>query len=133
MKGQKIDLELVGAQVTEGEFFGYPPMKWLAILFVDPEGVLSSILFKTESLDNFAELTRSYRLKGESLLGKTIRATMTKRASRANGNGYYAVTFEVKKDGKFAEAISQFRQLHYSPTLFRQLNAPQPAETGNTH
>lgn len=130
-KGGKLDMELVGAQVSEGEYFGYPHMKWLALLFVDPEGVLSSIMFKTESLDNFEELRRAYRLKGETLLGKTIRATMEKRASRANGNGYFAVAFEVISDGKYAEAIAQFRQLHYSPQLFRQLESPKPEENGN--
>jgi hypothetical protein len=50
--------------------------KWLALLFVDSDRVLSSILFKGESLDNFEELRRRYRLKGETLLSKTIRAQM---------------------------------------------------------
>jgi hypothetical protein len=129
--GPKLDMELVGAQISEGEFFGYPLQQWLAILFVDHDGVLSSILFKTESLDNFEELRRSYRLKGESLLGKTIRATMEKRASRANGNGYFAVTFAVAQEGKYAEAIAQFRQLHYKPDFIRLIEA-RP-ETGNGH
>jgi hypothetical protein len=125
MRGPKIDLELVGAQINEGEYFGYPFQKWLCLLFIDPDGVLSSIMFKTESLDQFEELRRTYRLKGETLLGKTIRASMAKRASKASGNGYYAVEFEVVKEGKYAEAIAQFRQLHYSPQLFRQLESPK--------
>ena len=125
MRGNKIDLELVGAQINEGEYFGYPHQKWLCLLFIDPDGVLSSIMFKTESLDQFEELRRTYRLKGETLLGKTLRATMSKRASRANGNGYFAVEFEVVKEGKFAAAIAQFRQLHYSPQLFRPLESPK--------
>lgn len=129
LKGAKLDMELVGAQVNEGEFFGYPHQKWLALLFVDPDGVMSSILFKTESLDNFEELRRQYLIKGESLLGKTIRAAMSKRASKASGNGYFAVEFEVLSDGKYAEAIAQFRQLHYSPQLFRQLEN-MPVENG---
>lgn len=62
-RGPKLDMELVGAQISEGEYFGYPLQKWLAILFIDPDGVLSSVLFKTESLDQFDELRRSYRLK----------------------------------------------------------------------
>ena len=82
-RGPKIDMELIGAQISEGEFFGYPLQKWLAVLFIDSDSVLSSILFKTESLDQFEELRRSYRLKGESLLGKTLRAHMCKRPSRA--------------------------------------------------
>ena len=129
--GPKLDMELVGAQISEGEFFGYPLQKWLAVLFIDPDGVLSSILFKTESLDQFEELRRSYRLKGESLLGKTIRAHMCKRASRANGNGYFAVEFEVISEGKYAEAIAQFRQLHYTPGMIRLLESKPDAKSGN--
>ena len=139
LQGDQLDMEIIGAQISEGEYFGYCHQKWLQIIFVDcPEGtghgVMSSILFKTESLDNFAELRTQYFVKGESLLGKTIRATMSKRASKS-GNGYFAVQFSVVSDGKYAEAISQFRKLHYSPTLFRQLEGPTQSsdikENGN--
>lgn len=126
-RGPRLDMELIGAQVSEGEYFGYPLLRWIALLFVDPDGVLSSILFKTESLDNFYELHQSYRVKGESLLGKTLRATMSKRASRSNGNSYFAVEFEVVSDGKYAEAIAQFRQNHYNPDFIR-LTESRPAE-----
>lgn len=127
MRGNKLDMELIGAQISEGEYFGYPHQKWLALLFVDPDRVVSSILFKTESLDNFEELRRSYRVKGESLLGKTIRAQMAKRASRASGNGYFAVEFEVNSAGKYAEAIASFRQSHYSPEMIRLIES-KPVE-----
>lgn len=126
-RGPKLDMELVGAQISEGEFFGYPLQKWLALLFVDPDGVVSTILFKTESLDQFMELQRSTRLKGESLLGKTIRASMNKRASRASGNGYFAVEFEVVSNGKYADAIAEFRQLHYAPDFVRLIES-KPAQ-----
>jgi hypothetical protein len=130
MRGGKIGMELIGAQVSCGTYFGYEEQKWLALLFVDPDGVVSSILFKTESLDNFEEMRRQYRLKGETLLGKTVRATMSKRANKATGNGYYAVEFEVVSDGKYAEAIAAFRQLHYRPEMIRLLES-KPAELGN--
>ena len=123
IRGNKLQMELIGASISEGEFFGYSYQKWLAILFVDPDGIISSLLFKTESLDNFEELRRSYYIKGESLLGKTIRATMSKRASKS-GNSYYAVEFEVVSGSKYTEAIMQFRQLHYSPQMFPQLESP---------
>ena len=130
-RGQKLEMEVIGAQISEGEYFGYPFQKWLALLFVDPDGVLSSILFKTESLDNFEELRRSYRIQGESLLGKTIRAQLCKRASRASGNGYFAVEFEVVSPGKYADAIAQFRQQHYSSAMFRTLTATPALENGS--
>ena len=123
MRGNKLDMELVGAQISEGEYFGYPFQKWLALLFVDPDGVLSSILFKTESLDNFEEMRRAYRIKGETLLGKTIRAQMAKRASKASGNSYFAVEFEVVSAGKYAEAIAEFRQLRYTPDFVRLIES----------
>ena len=129
MRGPRLDMELIGAQISEGEYFGYPLQKWLAVLFVDTDGALSSILFKTESLDNFEELRRSYRIKGETLLGKTILAQMAKRASKASGKGYYAVEFEVISKGKYAEAIAQFRQLHYTPDFVRLIEN-KPADNG---
>ena len=131
LRGPKLDLEIVGAQISTGEFFGYRLQTWLAVVFVDPDGVLASILFKTESLDNFEEVRRQYRLKGETLLGKTIRASMSKRASRASGESYYAVEFEVVSEGRYAAAIADFRQRHYSPALFRQLSGP--VENGDGH
>ena len=128
MRGGKIDMELVGAQISEGEYFGYPLQKWLAVLFIDPDGVLSSILFKTESLDNFEELRRQRRLKGESLLGKTIRASMSKRASKASGTGYYAVEFEVASDGKYSAAIAEFRQRQNTAGLIRLIESKPEAK-----
>lgn len=125
MRGNKLDMELVGAQVSEGEYFGYPYQKWLALLFVDPDGVLSSILFKTESLDNFEEMRRQYRIKGETLLGKTIRAMMSKRASKAAGTSYFAVEFEVVSAGKYADAIADFRQTRYIPDFVRLIESRQ--------
>ena len=126
MKGQKLDMELIGAQLNIGEYFGYPPnMRWLAILFVDIEGVVSTVLFKTESLDNFLQLQIATRLKNESLLGKTVRATMNKRSSRANGNSYFAVEFEViAKKGKFFSAIQDFRQNYYHPGMIQLESKP---------
>ena len=128
-RGPKLDMELIGAQISEGEYFGYPRQKWIAVLFIDPQGVLSSILFKTESLDQFEELRRTYRIKGETLLGKTIRASMSKRASKASGNGYFAVEFEVVSEGKYTAAIAEFRQLRYSPEFIRLIES-KPADNG---
>jgi hypothetical protein len=76
-------------------------------------------------------MRRQYRLKGESLLGKTIRGAMSKRSSRANGESYWAVEFEIVADGKYAEAIAAFRQIHYSPDMIRLIESkpkPKPVE-----
>jgi hypothetical protein len=131
MHGNRLEMEIVGAEMNEGEYFAYPLQKWLAILFVDSERALSSILFKGESLDNFQELRRKYRLKGETLLGKTIRAQMAMRSSRTHGETYYAVEFEVVSEGRYAQPIAEFRQQHYNAGLFRQLSGP--VENGDGH
>ena len=127
MRGPKLDMEIIGAEFVDRELFGYPLQTWLAVAFVDPDGVLSSILFKTESLDNFKELRRQYRLKGETLLGKTIRARMSRRSSRANGESYFAVEFEVTSEGKYARQIADFRRQHPTPAMFRLFVPPDEA------
>lgn len=137
MRGPKLDMEIVGAQFSHGEYFAYAPQIWLAVLFIDPDGVRSSILFKTESLDNFEELRRQYRLKNETLLGKTIRATMSRRASRAsraNGESYYAVEFEVSSEGKYAQQIAEYRERFLTPTLYPRLaTSKKDSESAKTN
>ena len=119
-----MEIEIIAAKMYRGEYYGYELQNWLSLLFIDPDGVFSEIKFKTESLANFEELYRQYRLRGLSLLGRKIRCSMAKRASRANNGNYYAVEFEISADqGVFAEAIAEFRALHYSPQLFHQLEA----------
>ena len=39
--------------------------------------------------------------------------------------------FEVVSDGKYAEAIAQFRQQHYTPGMIRLLESKSDAESGN--
>lgn len=139
LHGNKLDMEIVYAKVLEGEYFGYPFQLWLQLLFIDQDGALSIIMFKTESLDNFEELRRQYRLRGETLLGKTIRASMAQRSGKIKDPNtrenmitkYYAVEFEVVKEGKYAEEIAKFRQLKESKQLFRQLEGPKSETESN--
>ena len=121
--GKKLDLELIAARINEGEFFGYPRQKWLNVIFVDGNGVVSTILFKTESLDNFLELHRQTVAAGETLLGKCLQASMSKRSSRENGQGYYAVEFSVAGEGAYSEAIIRFRQETVLEGIYRSLLA----------
>ncbi len=130
LRGPKMEIEIIAAKMYTGEFFGYEMQDWICLLFIDhPDGVLSQTLLKTESLSNFQELYRQYRVKGESLLGKKIRCTFSKRSSRTTNGNYYAVEFEVVDNGKYAQAIAEFRELHYSPQLFRQLGSELDTET----
>ena len=96
---------------------------------------MAKLVKKPQACHSFISFSISYplswRVWGETLLGKTIRAQMAKRASKATGNGYFAVELEVVSPGKYAEAIAQFRQQHYSPRLFRELNSAPALENGN--
>ena len=55
---------------------------------------------------------------------------MSKRASSASGNGYFAVEFEIVSEGRYAAAIGEFRQHHYNPALFRLLSSPAKPDNG---
>lgn len=121
-RGAKIEMELVGAAIFDGEFYGYRPQRWLGMVFIDPDGALSTILFKTESMDNFVELRRAYQLKGQSLLGKIIAARMVKRSSMALGKPYFAAEFEVvANEGQYAPAIAELRKQLEKVSDFIQL------------
>lgn len=110
MRGPRLDMEIVAAQSHYGQLFNYPPMDWLGLLFVDPDGALSAILLKTESRDNFLELRRQMKIAGQSMLGNVLRAGMTKRTGK-DGGSYYAVEWErLDQSPKYALAIADFRQ-----------------------
>lgn len=118
MRGNKLDMELVAAKSHYGQPFAkYPPMDWLGILFVDPDGVLSTVLLKKESRENLEELLRTLKRKGKSALGTSIRASMSQRSGQGKddkGNpiavSYFAVEFEInEKPAKYSEAIAALR------------------------
>ena len=122
-----LKLELMAARVLEGAFFGYPPQKWLNVIFVDADGIVATVLFKKESMDNFLELHRQAIAQGDILLGKAIQARMSKRASRENGESYYAVEFELAGDGTYGNAIARFRQETAIEGIYRTLlTKPEP-------
>ena len=122
-----LKLELMAARVLEGAFFGYPPQKWLNVIFVDADGIVATVLFKKESMDNFLELHRQAIAQGDLLLGKAIQARMSKRASRENGESYYAVEFELAGDGTYGNAITRFRQETAIEGIYRTLlTKPEP-------
>lgn len=110
MRGQVLEMEIIAAQSYYGSLFGYEPMNWIGVLFVDNTSVLSSILFKTESMDNFLELNREIKSINKSLLGKTICGRMSKRVGK-DSSSYWAVEFDlVDRIPRFADAIAEFRR-----------------------
>lgn len=117
MRGQRLDMEIIAARSHYGSLFGYEPMWWVGLLFVDNDGVLSSILFKTESRDNFLELITTVKVAGKSILGNSVRASMSQRAGKGKDNEgnmiaitYFVVEFEISdKPAKYALAIADLR------------------------
>lgn len=109
MVGSRLKMEVIAAKFVEDELFGYEWQKWLNVIFADPDGVVSSVMFKTESMDNFLEVYRESLASGTPLTGVVVEAVMSRRASKESGNGYYAVEFSVIGPGKYTQAIAAFR------------------------
>ena len=127
MVGPTLGMELIAARIMEGQFFGYPYQKWVNVIFIDSDGIVSSILFKTESMDNLLELHRQALAANDILLGKAITARMSKRASRDSGQGYHAVEFEITGPGAYGDAIARFRQETAIEGIYRTLlSKPEP-------
>lgn len=110
MVGPRLRMEVIAAKFIEDELFGYEWQKWLNVIFADPDGVVSSIMFKTESMDNFLEVYRESLATETPLTQLVIEAAMSKRASKESGNGYYAVEFAVGGPGKYSLAVAAFRE-----------------------
>ena len=105
--GNRLKMEVIAARFVEGEFFGYDWKKWANIIFADESGAVSSMMIKTESLDNFLEVYRNALESRRTLLQLQLEAMMS---ARANDNGkFFAVEFSVAGDGKFSEHIAAFR------------------------
>lgn len=104
--GRNLKLEPITAKLTEAQLFSYRFQGWAEILFVDESGLVSSILIKGESLDNFLELYRSVTIDGKTLCELQITAKM---AERSNKHGpYFVVQFEATGAGKYSDQIKSF-------------------------
>ena len=90
--GNELKLEILSFRTFEEQLFNYPYQSWLEVIFVDPDNIVGHILFKTESLDNFLNLTLDLGTKGIAIGTGIITAKMSKRNS--DTGTYYAVEFE---------------------------------------
>jgi len=119
MVGKSLRMEILAWAVFEDELFGYPFQPWLGVVFIDPTNVVSQVLFKTESLDNFVNLSLEKAQEGIALGQGVTTGTMSKRASRA-GTAYYAVEFEwepntperLKEIAEFSQSLELSKLLH---------------------
>ena len=103
MVGKTLVIEPIAAKLTEDQLFSYERQKWAELLFVDKHGIVSTILFKGESLRNFIEIYRKAVVSGQLMNALQLCAEMS---SRSNSYGeFFAVEFEIAGAGKFAEQI----------------------------
>ena len=111
MLGKILNLEILAFRKIQDELFGYDFQTWLEIIFIDPQNIISHIMFKSESLDNFDELQLDLSEKKQAIACGTVTAQMQPRSSRANGTSYYAVefTWQPKATERIAE-IKAFAQ-----------------------
>lgn len=90
--GAKLGMEILSWRTFADQLFDYPHQTWLEVLFVDAHNIVSHILFKTESLDNFLNLTLDLATEGTALGTGVTTAQMCKRSGELGV--YYAVEFE---------------------------------------
>lgn len=106
--GTSLIMEVIAAKFIEDDLWSYGLQKWANVIFADEQGTVSSIMLKTESLDNFLEAYRMAYEQKKSLVNIRLQATM---AARHNDKGsYFAVEFSIVGDGQFSEAIAEFRE-----------------------
>lgn len=129
--GNELKLEILSFRTFEEQLFNYPYQSWLEVIFVDPDNIVGHILFKTESLDNFLNLTLDLGVEGIAIGTGIVTAKMNKRS---NDTGtYYAVEFSWEKHTKKerTEELKAFvSQNHlYAARISERQNLELPAAT----
>lgn len=118
MKGSKLIMEVIGAMPIEAALFNYPYQKWLIVIFADQQRVVSRVLFKTESLDNFLETFRQVTAE-KPFNSVQIECSMQKRSGtikdergEAKPVNYFAVEFAVSGPAKHIDSVKRFKAVH---------------------
>ncbi|HHP7231697.1 MAG TPA: hypothetical protein ACFCUY_12665 [Xenococcaceae cyanobacterium] len=96
--GNELNIEILSFRTFEEQLFNYPYQSWLEVIFVDPDNIVGHILFKTESLDNFLNLTLDLGVQGIAIGTGIVTAKMSKRSS--DTGTYYAVEFDWEEQKK---------------------------------
>ncbi|NJM00014.1 MAG: hypothetical protein HC924_14980 [Synechococcaceae cyanobacterium SM2_3_2] len=96
-----LPMKILAYHSFEDELFGYDYQKWLEVLFIDKDNIVSSILLKTQSLSNFANFWLTLTQKGTGLSTGITTARLKKVSSRKNGTDYSTVTFFDNGDPAF--------------------------------
>ena len=124
--GNELKLEILSFRTFEEQLFNYPYQSWLEVIFVDPDNIVGHILFKTESLDNFLNLTLDLGVKGIAIGTGIVAAKMNKRTS--DTGTYYAVEFDWQEHQK-EERVAELKAFVEQNSLYAaRMNERQTLE-----
>lgn len=91
-----LDFTVLAIRHLQGEFFNYEYQDWVEIIFADEKKIVSAMLLKTESMDNFGLTTKFILSSGKRLIDVIITGYFVKKTSVVNKSTYYAIDFHFK-------------------------------------
>ena len=112
--GSSLDMEILSCREFPDALFNYPFQDWLEVFFVDKDNVVSHILFKIESINNFLELLRKLRIARVALGACIVTAQMSKRSN--DHETYFAVEFSAtNNESKRVKQLAEFVNANNDP------------------
>lgn len=93
---ETLDFTVLAIRHLQGEFFNYDYQDWIEIIFVDDKKIVSAMLLKTESMDNFGLTTKFILSSGKRLIDVIITGYFVKKTSVINKSSYYALEFRFR-------------------------------------
>ena len=104
-----LDFTVLAIRHLQGEFFNYDYQDWVEIIFADDKKIISAMLLKTESMDNFGLTTKFILSSGKRLIDVIITGYFVKKISVVNKSSYYALEFRFKdNDPETVKEIETF-------------------------
>jgi len=91
-----LDFTVLAIRHLQGEFFNYEYQDWIEIIFIDEKKIISAMLLKTESMDNFGLTTKFILSSGKRLIDVIITGYFVKKTSVVNKSSYYALEFRFR-------------------------------------
>ncbi len=88
-----LNFTVLAIRNLQGEFFNYEYQDWIELIIVDDKRILSSMLLKTESMDNFGLTTKFILSSGKRLIDVMITGYFVKRRSTINNSNYFVLEF----------------------------------------
>ncbi len=74
-----LDFTVLAIRHLQGEFFNYEYQDWIEIIFADEKKIVSAMLLKTESMDNFGLTTKFILSSGKRLIDVVITGYFVKK------------------------------------------------------